>query len=295
MAYTVANGSLPTNSHPATITSLTGPQTLFTPAVTLPPKLAKKILDLEYVDMAELVPDTWRYSEDEGTKCCHQPRRTSRRAPVSDILLWWECYTKMATLLATHYPSKAAELLIYQHTILCAQRDFEGTAWVTYDTCYRRQAAAKKSLDWSQVDFNLYNQTFAGRAKAKSRCRYCLSEYHRSEECYYAPTPPPTNLTPYGPGEPYSFRRSFQESPARQPRGPRPQTQAGSQNRFVEVCELFNNERGNLCRFKRCKYMHICINKGCHGSHPASECTVRFPGVRKRPYSPPLQPNLRQP
>ena len=96
------------------------PDTVY-PSSDTPTQTGQEILDLEYVDMAELVPDTWRYSEDEGTKCCHQPRRTSRRAPVSDILLWWECYTKMATLLATHYPSKAAELLIYQHTILCAQ------------------------------------------------------------------------------------------------------------------------------------------------------------------------------
>ena len=108
--------------------------------------------------MAELVPDTWRY-EEEGSKCCHQSRRTSRRAPVTDILLWLECYASMAALLATRYPNKAAELLAYQRTILCAHRDFEGEAWATYDTCYRRQAAAKKSLDWSQVDFNLYNQT----------------------------------------------------------------------------------------------------------------------------------------
>ena len=128
--------------------------------------------------MVELVPDTWRYGEEEGSRCCHQSRRSSRRAPVNDILLWLECYTTMAAILISQYPSKAAELLAYQRTILCAHRDFEGTAWVTYDTCYRRQAAAKKSLDWSQVDFNLYNQTFAGRAKVKSRCKYCLSEYH---------------------------------------------------------------------------------------------------------------------
>ena len=55
----------------------------------------------------------------------------------------------MAAILVLQYPSKAAELLAYQSTILCAHCDFEGTVWVTYDTFYHRQAAAKKSLDWS--------------------------------------------------------------------------------------------------------------------------------------------------
>lgn len=98
----------------------------------------------------------------------------------------------MATLLAMCYPNKAAKLLAYKHTILCAQRDFEGTAWVTYDTCYWHQAAAKKSLDWSQVDFN------SQQAKAKSRCRYCLSKYHRSGECCYTPHPPFHQLNTMG-------------------------------------------------------------------------------------------------
>ena len=79
------------SSYLASITSLAGPQTLFTSAVTLPPKLAKKILDLEYMDMTGLVPNTWRYmySEDKGAKCCHQPRHTSCWAPVSNKLLQW--------------------------------------------------------------------------------------------------------------------------------------------------------------------------------------------------------------
>ena len=73
------------SSHPATITSLAGPQTLFTSAVTLPPKLAKKM------GMARLVSNTQRYmySEDEGTYCCYQPHHTSCWAPVSDKLLRW--------------------------------------------------------------------------------------------------------------------------------------------------------------------------------------------------------------
>lgn len=50
---------------------------------SLPPKLIKKILDLEFVDMSELVPDIWRFQEEDDGKCCHQPRRSPKRGPVT--------------------------------------------------------------------------------------------------------------------------------------------------------------------------------------------------------------------
>lgn len=46
--------------------------------------------------------------------------------------------------------------------------------------------------DWGQVDFTLYNETFAGRAKVISRCCYWLSEHHASNECALAPDIPPS-------------------------------------------------------------------------------------------------------
>ena len=99
-------------------------------------------------------------------------------------------------------PSEGGRTLAYQRIILSAQHDFVEEAWVTYDTCYRRQAAAKKSLDWPQVDFNFYNQTFAGKAKVKNRCKHCLSEYHKAADCRYAPDLPSAQSAPVWQGEP---------------------------------------------------------------------------------------------
>ena len=52
-----------------------------------PQKILKRIRELDYIEMAELVPDNWRYGE-EKQKCCHQTRCSQCRGPVSDILLW---------------------------------------------------------------------------------------------------------------------------------------------------------------------------------------------------------------
>ena len=137
----------------------------------------------------------------------------------------------------------------YQRTILCAHCDFEGTAWVTYDTCYRRQAAAKKSLDWSQVDFNLYNQTFAGRAKVKSRCKYCLSEYHRAEDCDYAPEPHFINATLHQQGEFNNTRRSLGEaSPVHPPWSSCSQT--GSRTNFSKSVSYSIMKKGTCADLK---------------------------------------------
>jgi len=142
--------------------------------------------------MSELLSEAWSTVEEES-KCCHQ-RRPSRRAPISNILVWVECYSYMVAILASRYPDKMAQLMAYQRTIVHAHRSFVGDGWAIYDTCYRRKAAATKSLDWGQIDFTLYNETFAGRAKAIQRCRYCLSEFHSAASCPNAPQIPALSI-----------------------------------------------------------------------------------------------------
>ncbi len=56
----------------------------------LMPSAVPEELDLEFVDMAELLQDSWRLQED--SKCCHQ-KRVPKRGPVTDILLWLDSYS----------------------------------------------------------------------------------------------------------------------------------------------------------------------------------------------------------
>ena len=217
-------------------------------SLPLPAKLVKRILDLEFVDMVELVPDSWRYQEEEA-KCCHQPKR-QRRGPVTDILLWVECYVSLVEVLCTGHPDKVPEFMAYQQTIVKAHRTFLGEGWVTYDTCFRRKAAAMKSLQWGQVDFNLYNETFTGRAKSLVRCQYCASEHHTSTECTFAPELP------------------HQATSSRQV-----QTRYDTSRLANNICNLFNHKYGDQCKFSPCKFTHLCSE--CRGRHPASQCRQR--------------------
>ncbi len=138
----------------------------FNPVATLAPKVAKKVLELEFVDMSEVTMDT----PPESTPSRPVP---PCRPMVTDISHWVERYTTMAALLSTRFPHKAPELFAYLATIVRAEWNYEHGRWVAYDRQFRREALAKKCLDWSVPDPRLYSETFTGRARSIPRCSLC--------------------------------------------------------------------------------------------------------------------------
>ena len=75
------------------------------------------------------------------------------------------------------------ELLAYQAAIIWAERNYEGKQWVAYDRQYRREALARKDLNWSIPYIRHYNEAFTGRAKAIPRCSYCLQDDQPTSMC----------------------------------------------------------------------------------------------------------------
>ena len=83
----------------------------YNPAAILPTKVAKRILDLDFVEMSEIVLD------DPPVQVPGQPPLPAR-PPVQDISVWVEKYSVMAALLASRFPEKAPELFAYQASIV---------------------------------------------------------------------------------------------------------------------------------------------------------------------------------
>ena len=133
---------------------------------------------------------------------------------------------------------------------LRASRNFEGSSWVVYDRCYRRQAAATKNLVWSIPDSALYNEAFTGRAKAIPCCQHCLSENHTLSDC---------------PDCPLDIQREHRHQQDRNL-----QVRGGFSS---EYCQLFNQIQ---CRSRR--YQHLC--NLCSLPHPAQVCPMRGRGQR---------------
>lgn len=220
--------------------------------------------------MSELLPDGWHLQEQEA-KCCHQQHPT-RRGPVTDILVWVECFASMVAVLSTKYPDKIPQLMAYQRTIVRASKCYIKKRWITYDTCYCRNAAVTKSLDWGQVDFSLYNKTFTGRAIQIDRCKHCFSEHHKSEDCVFATGHAYRNQRQCSP-----IRIQRQRSPIRLQRQRSPMQ---SVEEIKEPCKLFNTRYGNKCRYNPCKYQHVGSSCG-EDDHSRYYCDRDTPQVRR--------------
>ena len=63
-----------------------------------------------------------------------------------------------------------------------AERNYEGKRWVSYDRQFRREALARRDLNWSVTDPRLYNEAFTGWARAIARCSYCLQDARCPQE-----------------------------------------------------------------------------------------------------------------
>ena len=225
----------------------------------LPLKTAKKILDLDFMEMSEI-------SLDEPTTTSPGFPPAPPKQPIQDISRWVEKFSLMAAVLSTRFPEKAPELFAYQAAIVRAERNFEGNRWVSYDRCYRREALASKSLDWSIPNTRLYNEAFTGHARSLPRCSHCLQDDHTAASC---PRNPAKQWFPWIPD---------QSSSITPPRTTRPQNS--------ERCRRFNDGR---CRHSpaTCRFIHKCLD--CWGPHPQISCP-RSAQQGNRPRSPFHQP-----
>ena len=234
----------------------------------LPQRLVDRITRLEYVEMSELLPETWLLDDTLDSKCCHAtPKR--RKAPVTDILTWVQCFASLASVLSRMQQEQTPGLMAYMSTIVRCHKEFEGLGWVQYDAAFRRQMAVSRDLNWGKINATLYSIYFAGHARRLPRCKQCLSTNHPSEDCPQAPAfqhllIPPINMPPYG--QAWPPQRQWQPQP---PSAPDTRQRAS----VVELCMLFNNRAGPRCTFPRCKYAHLCLN--CREGHPAAHCPKR--------------------
>ncbi len=145
--------------------------------VCLPTKIVKRILNLEFVEMSEVTID------DLGPPAPGRPHPP--RLPVTDISRWVQQFSLMAAILASRFPAKA-----YQAQIVRTARNYDSDHWIAYDGQFRREALARKDLNWSVPNHRLYNEAFTGWARAIARCTYCLQDDHKTELCPRNPDRP---------------------------------------------------------------------------------------------------------
>ena len=74
----------------------------------VPQRLVRKILNGDFVDKSELLPDSW--GVDEMNKKSPSQRGGTHRGLVTDILIWQECFATLASVITTKHLDKAPHL-----------------------------------------------------------------------------------------------------------------------------------------------------------------------------------------
>ena len=161
--------------------------------------------------MYEILPESWRL-EGEVLPLAGQSK-CPRRGPITDCV--FECN-------GSNIPLNAPHLFTYMQIIVRVSRNFEGTAWVTYDTSFRRAAANKGSLDWGVPDPGGFNDALVGQAKKVPRCLFRLSDTKKADDCSDAPA----TKQPLSTAQAQADQR-VGTSASRQPSGPQQGGRAG--------------------------------------------------------------------
>ena len=136
----------------------------------VPAKLAEKITQWEFVEMAELLPEFWSSlaSREPGANLAPQQSASRRKRAVMDIATWIQCFAMYTSVMSTPHPQAVPHPQV---------------AWVTYDAAFRRQALITGNRQWSKVNPSLYSICFSGADRTGVRCELCLSLSHLTREC----------------------------------------------------------------------------------------------------------------
>ena len=199
-------------------------------------KLAQRILQWEYIDMAELLPEVQLFGGAEDG------RSGNRRTTVVDKL---QCFGIYVSVLAPSYPESIPELIAYMLEIVGQAKRFRGKTWVLYDATFRRQAAASGNCRWSEVNSTLHESCYSGEAPSGLGCELCMSSAHSTREC--ALRGRDNGTTSPGPPTAGYNRPGWWQLP---PSG--------------EVCKSWNENR---CWYPMCRHTHVCHLCGKSPSH----------------------------
>ena len=153
----------------------------------IPEKLVRHIQLLDYVDLAELLPDNMELQRLADTESRHGSGQWQPRW-VNSLITWVQCFVTYATMVAEAHPHRMRNLMAYLRMIVRQAQRHGGDGWRSYDVLFRKIAAANSALRWGQPLPSLYPTPFlAARASAAASCENCGKRDHRSKECTLSP------------------------------------------------------------------------------------------------------------
>ena len=198
------------------------------------PKIVAAIVSGEFIELASLLEDRIEPEPPSFTLIADQLviRPTKRRKAITDILSWMQAFAVYTLVVTAYYPARVADLLKYQLLIMRTAQQFSGSAWLSYDRAFRRQAAAYKLTDWSQLNPELFHFYVSG----------CVSVEHPTA------APPVQSVSPTKPSRLSDVM------------------EASGTPSSSTLCHSWNAGRCSS-QFLRCRFRHSCDFPGCSALH----------------------------
>ena len=78
----------------------------------LPDSIVATLHKLEFVDMSELRPESWLLDEEADEKSVAALFKTKKK-PVTDILIWVQCFASYVAVLAQSFPAHTPQFMAY--------------------------------------------------------------------------------------------------------------------------------------------------------------------------------------
>ncbi len=150
----------------------------------IPQKVVKRILELAFVEMGDLMPEVWMREEEEASVSRNVLILPKKRVgPVTDIGQWVQRFASFVSVLSTRYPKAVPELMAYMATIVKCSKDYHGVAWAQYDRGFRKQMATLRDLRWSRINPTLFSLCFSGKVRRNTMCNWCLAQSYDTDSC----------------------------------------------------------------------------------------------------------------
>ena len=142
----------------------------------IPPKLVEQIQQGEFIDLADLLPDSLRDNElPQELLLDNQHLLIPKRAQkweVRDVVTWVDCWTAYSLVLLSGRPDRAVELLKYQDVIIRTYRSFpRSDVWLRYERNFRGKAAYCRRRHECQYCNGSHRMVQCSRAKDRGRSR----------------------------------------------------------------------------------------------------------------------------
>ena len=159
-------------------------------ASSLPPvpaKLAKRIREMDFVEMRELLPDNIALSECIEALLSHSAReRVTHQREIGSLLTWVSSFATYVAVISESHPERVPDMLMYLRLIVLESQKFNGMGWLTYDSVFHQNNAGGGSR-WNVLDPSLHTAHIVQGGLRVIPCQICNGVDHSLDECAVAP------------------------------------------------------------------------------------------------------------